>query len=126
MTWRSNWARKTTGSEDMASQEVGGRGTHVPHAAHDQHDVGVRDDGTGTRQGETATPKGVWSGVEAVVVDVDGNHDTMRCFSRPWKAEEDGRNRMREEGSVWRRHDNRDRAAKQLRAGMTRGERAVL
>ena len=80
MTWRSNWARKTTGSEDMASQEVGARGTHVPHAAHDQHDVGVRDDGTGTRQGETATPKGVWSGVEAVVVDVDGN---IRCAASP-------------------------------------------
>ena len=44
-TDEEEWARKTTGSEDMASQEVAGRGTHVPHAVHGQHDVGVRDDG---------------------------------------------------------------------------------
>ena len=48
-TDEEEWARKTTGSEDMASQEVGGRGTHVLHAVHGQHNVGVRDDGAGTR-----------------------------------------------------------------------------
>ena len=50
-TDEEEWARKTTGSEDMASQEVGGRGTHVLHAVHGQHNVGVRDDGAGTRPG---------------------------------------------------------------------------
>jgi hypothetical protein len=96
-TDEEEWARKTTGSEDMASQEVAGRGTHVPHAVHGQHDVGVRDDGAGTRQGETATPKGVWSGVEAVVVDVDGN---IRCAASPVPGRQRrmGRTRMRRAG----------------------------